>query len=188
MTKYLSYLMIIVALIFIYDLRMKYQKQEIEIQALRMDLDHANKQISDMKQSIDIGTIICETITQSSNKIACFLSKILNVQIVKSTRKVEVTAYCDCKKCNGKHAGKTASGKCPQEVSDRTKGSIAADTRHYPFGTEIYIPGYGWGVVEDRGGAIKGPNKLDIFFDDHETVKHWGRQYVEVEIYRKASA
>ncbi len=35
-------------------------------------------------------------------------------------------------------------------------GTIAADTDHYPFGTRMYIPGYGWGKVEDRGGAIKG--------------------------------
>ena len=44
------------------------------------------------------------------------------------------------------------------------KGTIAADTAHYPFGTKMYIPGYGWGVVEDRGSAIKGPNRLDIFY------------------------
>ncbi|MBX7245378.1 MAG: 3D domain-containing protein, partial [Candidatus Sumerlaeaceae bacterium] len=34
-------------------------------------------------------------------------------------------------------------------------GTIAADTSYYPFGTRMYIPGYGWGVVGDRGGAIK---------------------------------
>lgn len=34
-------------------------------------------------------------------------------------------------------------------------GTIAADTSHFPFGTRIFVPGWGWGAVQDRGGAIK---------------------------------
>lgn len=34
-------------------------------------------------------------------------------------------------------------------------GTIAADTLHYPFGTRFFVPGWGWGAVQDRGGAIK---------------------------------
>lgn len=62
------------------------------------------------------------------------------------------------------------------------KGTIAADTKYYPFGTRMYIPGYGWGIVEDRGGAIKGPDRLDLFFDSHEDALRWGRRKVNVEI------
>lgn len=36
-------------------------------------------------------------------------------------------------------------------------GTIAADTTYYPFGTRMYVPGWGWGIVGDRGSAIKGP-------------------------------
>lgn len=36
-------------------------------------------------------------------------------------------------------------------------GTIAADTKYYPFGTRMEIPDYGQGVVEDRGGPKKGP-------------------------------
>ena len=36
------------------------------------------------------------------------------------------------------------------------RGTIAADPQHYPFGTKMFVPGYGWGTVEDVGGAIKG--------------------------------
>lgn len=63
-------------------------------------------------------------------------------------------------------------------------GTIAADTRYYPFGTKLYVPGYGWGIVEDRGGAIKGPDRLDLFYRWHHQANDWGRQHVEVEIYR----
>lgn len=64
------------------------------------------------------------------------------------------------------------------------KGTIAADTRYYPFGTEMHIPGYGWGRVEDRGGAIKGPDRIDLYFDSHSEALQWGRRKVKVEIHK----
>lgn len=59
-------------------------------------------------------------------------------------------------------------------------GTIAADTKYIPFGTRMYIPGYGWGVVEDRGGAIKGPKRLDLYYRSHQKALQWGRRNVEV--------
>jgi 3D domain len=61
-------------------------------------------------------------------------------------------------------------------------GTIAADTRYYPFGTRMYVPGYGWGTVEDRGSAIKGPNRLDLYFDNYDEAMNWGRRRVRVRI------
>ncbi len=61
-------------------------------------------------------------------------------------------------------------------------GTIAADTRHYPFGTRMYVPGYGYGVVQDRGGAIKGAKRLDLYYDSHRNARKWGRRTVEVQI------
>lgn len=61
-------------------------------------------------------------------------------------------------------------------------GTIAADTRYHAFGTRMYVPGYGWGVVEDRGGAIKGPTRIDLYYRDHDDALAWGRQFVQVTI------
>lgn len=61
-------------------------------------------------------------------------------------------------------------------------GTVAADTRYYPFGTRMYIPGYGYGVVADRGGAIKGQDRLDVYFDDHGDALEWGRRKVNVQV------
>ncbi len=63
------------------------------------------------------------------------------------------------------------------------KGTIAADTKYYPFGTTMHVPGYGWGIVEDRGGAIKGPNRIDLYFHSHDRALEWGRQKVKVQVY-----
>jgi 3D (Asp-Asp-Asp) domain-containing protein len=74
-----------------------------------------------------------------------------------------------------KKIGETASG------TKAKKGTIAADTNVFPFGTRMRIPGYGDGVVEDRGGAIQG-DKIDLFFKTHKQALEWGRQTITVEV------
>ncbi|MEJ2201059.1 MAG: 3D domain-containing protein, partial [Desulfuromonadaceae bacterium] len=58
------------------------------------------------------------------------------------------------------------------------EGTIAADWNYYKPGTRIYIPGYGWGRVEDKGSAIKGADRLDLFMDSHQQALEWGRRSV----------
>lgn len=62
------------------------------------------------------------------------------------------------------------------------QGTIAADTAYYPFGTRMYVEGYGWGVVEDRGSAIKGPDRIDLYMPSHGEALRWGRKQVMVEV------
>jgi 3D (Asp-Asp-Asp) domain-containing protein len=111
-----------------------------------------------------------------------------------STVSMEVTGYCKCKKCCGwkrtwyfkpvvkgssgkrKKVGVTASG-----VKAKTRRTIAADKR-YPFGTVMFVPGFGYGRVEDRGGAIQG-NKIDLFFSSHKEALKWGRQKKTVRVW-----
>lgn len=64
-------------------------------------------------------------------------------------------------------------------------GTIAADTKYYPFGTRMFIPGYGWGVVQDRGGAIKGSKRIDLYFNSHADALQWGRRKLHVTIEKR---
>ncbi len=64
------------------------------------------------------------------------------------------------------------------------KGTIAADTRYFSFGTVMNIPGYGTGKVEDRGGAIQGPTRVDLFFKTHKQALQWGRKRVRVQVWK----
>ena len=90
---------------------------------------------------------------------------------------MEVTAYCGCESCCGTNSpGITASG-----YKIRQGDKLIAAPRTFPFGTQIFVPGYGLASVEDRGGAIKG-NRLDVYFDTHKKALQWGRQVVIVEI------
>lgn len=77
-----------------------------------------------------------------------------------------------------KKVGITSSG------TKAKQGTIAADIRYYPYGTRMIIPGYGQGVVEDTGSAIKGPNRIDVYFGSRKKALRWGRQKVTVRIRR----
>lgn len=61
------------------------------------------------------------------------------------------------------------------------KGLVAVDPSVIPLGTRLYIPGYGYAVADDIGGAIKG-NKIDIAFDNRGDALQFGRQKVTVYI------
>ena len=61
-------------------------------------------------------------------------------------------------------------------------GTIAADIKKYPYGTIVEIPGYGYGRVEDIGGAIKGEH-LDAWFPHHAEALKWGKQTLNVKVW-----
>lgn len=74
------------------------------------------------------------------------------------------------------HTGsRTATGTWPK------RGTLAVDPRVIPLGTRIYIPGYGVGVAEDTGGAVRG-NVIDLFFETRDEAIRWGRRNVTVYI------
>ncbi|PKR78190.1 hypothetical protein CEY16_09360 [Halalkalibacillus sediminis] len=60
--------------------------------------------------------------------------------------------------------------------------TIAADLSTFPLGTVLYIPEYGYGIVTDIGGAIKG-NKIDLYYDTvDEVFNEWGKRELEVYV------
>jgi len=98
--------------------------------------------------------------------------------------RITATAYCPCRKCCGRWADapmstrRTASGAHLARLIATDAKFCAADTRYYPFGTILHVPGYGPAIVLDRGGAIKGPHRIDLFFATHQAALEWGRQTV----------
>jgi len=61
------------------------------------------------------------------------------------------------------------------------RGTIAVDPRVIPLGTRLYVEGYGYGVAEDTGGAIKG-DKIDVFFETDAEAYRWGVRRVKLYI------
>lgn len=48
-------------------------------------------------------------------------------------------------------------------------GIVAVDRSVIPFGSQVYVPGYGVGLAADTGGAIKG-RRIDLGYDDDNLV------------------
>jgi 3D (Asp-Asp-Asp) domain-containing protein len=60
--------------------------------------------------------------------------------------------------------------------------TVAADLNVFPIGTILFIPGYGYGVVADKGGAIKG-NKVDLYYETvNDVYNEWGKKTLEVYV------
>lgn len=100
---------------------------------------------------------------------------------------LEVTAYTAGPESTGKSPGDPAYGITASgyHLSDSDAWQVAAaDPKYYPIGTRIYLDGVGVVRVEDTGGAIQGPNKLDLFVGMAavDTAYKWGRQHVKATI------
>jgi 3D (Asp-Asp-Asp) domain-containing protein len=59
--------------------------------------------------------------------------------------------------------GRTASGKI------LTKGLVAIDRSLIPFGTRMYVPGYGFAEAADIGSGVRG-RFIDLGYDDFNYV------------------
>jgi 3D (Asp-Asp-Asp) domain-containing protein len=94
-------------------------------------------------------------------------------------RRMTVTAYD-----NGTSQGKNKTFGVTSSGEKARKGTIAADIRRYPYGTRMYVPGYGWGEVQDTGSAITG-DRIDVFFPKKKDAISWGRKYLDVTIIKK---
>ena len=87
----------------------------------------------------------------------------------------EFTHYCPCKKCCGKNPwdkgyGITATGTVATE--GRT---IGVNPKVIPYGSQVYIEGYGWYIAEDTGGAIKRKH-IDVFVASHHKALQMGKK------------
>lgn len=111
-------------------------------------------------------------------------------------RSLVVTGYCKCGACCGwernwwlrpvhasgpqrgerKAVGVTASG------TRARPGVISADPARYPMGTVMYVPGYGYGRVEDRGSGVQGDH-IEVYFKSHRQAECWGKQRLPVRVW-----
>jgi len=74
--------------------------------------------------------------------------------------------WADGRTCNGKRAG---------------YGIIAVDPKVIPLGAKLFVPGYGFGIAADVGGAIKGA-RIDLGFNSRAGAFQWGRKWVTITI------
>ncbi len=61
------------------------------------------------------------------------------------------------------------------------RGVIAVDPDVIPLGTRVYVPGYGYAIAYDTGGAVKGKH-IDLCFNTVAECEAWGRRPVTIII------
>jgi 3D (Asp-Asp-Asp) domain-containing protein len=100
--------------------------------------------------------------------------------VEREAKVVTATFYTvdDCDKLPRHPAyGITASG-----TKAKVGRTIAAGPS-VPFGTKVFIPGFGWRVVEDRGGAI-GDDDIDVLVSTRAEAFELGRKPIRVYVER----
>jgi len=99
------------------------------------------------------------------------------------TMECQVTAYT--------HTGSgTATGTLPRSTRTlENPGTVAVVPSTIPYGSLLYVTGYGYCIAEDTGGFRTNPerwNQLDVFMNTRDECLIWGRRYnVKVYILRR---
>ena len=93
--------------------------------------------------------------------------------------KFKITFYADNDVDQEQWVGTTSTGVKP------TVGiTIAVDPTIIPYGSIVYIEGFGERIAQDCGGAIKN-NKIDLFVNDYQEACDLGVQYKSVYLVRR---
>ncbi len=76
------------------------------------------------------------------------------------------TSYSPCRSGGTKCSTGTASG------APARKGIVAVIPSWYAYmaGQQVYVPGYGYGIIGDTGGGIPGTNWIDLGYNDDDYV------------------
>ncbi|WP_438824237.1 3D domain-containing protein [Bacillus sp. JJ1562] len=100
------------------------------------------------------------------------------------TKTVVATGYTAGVESTGKDANHPSYGITYSGVKVKRDlySTIAADLNVFPIGTILFIPAYGYGVVADKGGAIKG-NKIDLYYETvNDVYNKWGKKTLDVYV------
>lgn len=98
------------------------------------------------------------------------------------------TAKVPAPPAHGRRMRVVATGYSPQQPdldyvtatgARAQRGVIAVDPGTIPLGTHVYVPGYGYAVAADTGGAIDG-RRIDLCYDTVAEAMRWGRRSVTI--------
>jgi 3D (Asp-Asp-Asp) domain-containing protein len=156
-----------------------------------------NSQFDHKKKSVGLAFKFLKKVTDFTTKISSSekvagkqpkLEESLNwSQYPKET--IVATGYTAGIESTGKNPGHPEYGITYSGVKVKRDlySTVAADLNVFPIGTILFIPGYGFGVVADKGGAIKG-NKVDLYYDTVKDVyEQWGKKTLEVYVIEKGN-
>jgi 3D (Asp-Asp-Asp) domain-containing protein len=109
---------------------------------------------------------------------------VIDAKVFPYLRTMEVTAYTAGQESTGKNQSSADFGVTAStyKINVGQGEKCLAAPPEIKFGTRIYVPGYGVGIVKDRGEAIV-DNSLDIYFDNIEDARKWGRKKLQILVF-----
>lgn len=96
------------------------------------------------------------------------------------TKKMTVVATWYNASHGGREPGDPAYGLTATGIP-LARGLCAVDPAVIPLHTRFFVPGYGFCVAADTGGAIKG-NIIDLGFPEEDGDPGWGRRTVDIYV------
>lgn len=135
-----------------------------ELATVKEDLKSAVSSNKELQQSLDDVSGELAAVNKTLNDLKSSEYKLVYMG------KFKLTHYCVEKR---KHICGTGSGITATGTKVTAGRTVAVDPRSIPYGTQIYIEGYGWRIAEDCGSAVKN-NHIDIAVDAHSQAMTMG--------------
>ena len=148
----------------------RYQAEIEESTRLNKAVDALNKELSGVQSELDKANTTIADLSNAEYKFV-YLGNF------------KITHYCteQFEHICGTGDNRTATGAI---VTPGT--TIAVDPSVIPYGTKVYINGYGFRAVQDCGGAVKGRH-IDVAVTTHDEAMNLGTIYKDVWILVKNS-
>lgn len=176
MDKRIVFLCMIICLIF----------ASISCAELSKDNDSLQNELAQIIENLDLKSEEADKLTAELNDAISKLDEanetILDLKDTKYKLvylgEFKITHYCTMKY---KHICGTGNGITATGTQVTAGRSIAVDPREIPYGTNVYITGYGWRVAEDCGDMVK-KKHIDIAVETHDEALAMGVKHKDVWI------
>lgn len=141
-------------------------RDEVVLQGTKVAAADSSSKAPNTSRSVPAAASSGTSGSSGSTKVSGGLSS----SSIKKTLRLNATAYT--------YTGhRTATGTNPR------RGTVAVNPSVIPYGTRLYIEGYGYGVAEDTGSFIYSfPNRIDLFMESLGQCYSWGSRTVTVHI------
>ena len=149
-----------------------YQKSQIknELDVVKMEVtsykESLNQKDQDVQKNMQQNKILNDALQEANQTIDELKD---NNSTLVYLGDFKLSHYCDERRphiCGG--SGVTASGS-----STKVGRTVAVDPKVIPYGTKIYIEGYGWRTAEDCGSWVNN-NHIDILVNTHAQAEQLG--------------
>ncbi|RJX27169.1 MAG: hypothetical protein C4554_04760 [Dethiobacter sp.] len=157
---------------------------ETQRRALQAELTILQQQLTDLEVELVKNRALLDEAARRLATDALLLEQLRQWLDTWQVSAFEATAYAPFDApprglCHDGNPSITATGTRPGP------GTIAVDPRYIPFGTPLWVEGYGWGRALDTGAAMRAAaNRLDLFFATRAAALAWGRRTVLVVLPR----